>query len=148
MRKKIKNRLIAFFAENFSYKVVSLVIALILWVTILGRRDFTYTKVYELEFRVAEGYSLVARPEEVRLRVSGTRSSLRRFMEAEADPKPLMIDLSSRSAGSVEMDVPLSQIDLPNGVRIVSVRPSLIRAEIFQAPPAVTPEAPPEREIK
>ncbi|HRO67107.1 MAG TPA: hypothetical protein PL182_06050 [Pseudobdellovibrionaceae bacterium] len=133
MKKKLKSGFIGFFTENFSYKVVSLFIALILWTTILGRRDFTYTKVVDLEFKVAAGYSIVARPEEVRLRVSGTRTTLRRFMDQTAD-RPLIIDLTGRNAGSVEMDVPLSQLDLPNGLKILSVRPALIRAEIFKSP--------------
>ncbi len=113
--------------------MVSLFIALILWTTILGRRDFTYMKIIDLEFKVASGYSIVARPEEVRLRVSGTRSALKKFMETTGD-QPLIIDLSTRDSGSVEMDVPLSQLDLPAGIKVLSVRPALVRAEIFKAP--------------
>ncbi|MBX3040262.1 MAG: hypothetical protein KF789_06070 [Bdellovibrionaceae bacterium] len=139
MKKKLKGSFIGFFTENFSYKVVSLFISLILWTTILGRRDFTYTKVIDLEFNVAAGYSIVARPEEVRLRVSGTRTALKRFMEQTGD-RPMVVDLSARNVGSVEMDVPLSQLDIPTGVKILSVRPALIRAEIFKAP---EPEPPP-----
>ncbi|MBK7892579.1 MAG: hypothetical protein IPJ84_17540 [Bdellovibrionales bacterium] len=36
--------------ENGIYKIVSLVVTLILWVTILGRRDFVLTKDMDVEF--------------------------------------------------------------------------------------------------
>ncbi|MBX2986395.1 MAG: hypothetical protein KF802_00730 [Bdellovibrionaceae bacterium] len=129
-----------FFTENVSYKLVSLFIALILWTTILGRRDFIYSRTIDLDFRASPGFSVVAQPEQVRLRVSGTRSSLRRFMEATAS-QSLLIDLTSRGPSVIEMNVPLDKIDIPLGVKVLSVRPSVIRAEIVPLKPS-TPEGP------
>lgn len=137
MKRSFVSQIWGLLAENFSYKIVSLFIALILWVTILGRRDFTYVKTIDLEFKVASGYSIVAKPEEVRLRVSGTRMALKKFIEMTGDD-PLTIDLTDRRAGRVEMDVPLSQLDIPSGLRILSVRPALIRAEIFSSSSTIT----------
>lgn len=126
MRKTLRE----FFTVNLSYKFVSLFIAMILWATILGRRDFVYTKTIDLEFRASPGFSVVARPEQVRIRVSGNRAALRHFMESSADQN-LVIDLTGRPSGVVEFETPVSQIEVPLGVKILSVRPGLIRAEIL-----------------
>ena len=40
--------------ENGSYKLVALFISLILWLTILGRREFVVNKEIEVEFTVAQ----------------------------------------------------------------------------------------------
>lgn len=120
----------AFFTENFSYKVVSLFIALILWMTILGRRDFIFVKAMNIEYRAAPGFVVNSRPESVQVRVSGNRAALRRFMESNADQN-IVIDVSGRGAGVVEVETPLSQIEVPLGIKILSIRPGVIRAEIL-----------------
>jgi hypothetical protein len=40
----LKKRWTSYVTENFSYKMVALFISLILWLTILGRRDFVLSK--------------------------------------------------------------------------------------------------------
>ena len=37
-------------ADNFSYKIVALFIALILWLSILNKRDFILTKEVDIDF--------------------------------------------------------------------------------------------------
>lgn len=117
------------FTENFSYKVVALIIGLILWFTILGRRDFVYTKNIDLEFRTAPGYTVVTQSvEHLRVRVSGPRASLKKFMDASQAPIP--IDLTQKTEGITDVDIPYSKVEIPLGVKILSVRPNVIRLEI------------------
>ena len=52
-----------FLFENFSYKLVALFISLILWMTILGRRDFQVTKSIELDLMPAVGMVILAQRE-------------------------------------------------------------------------------------
>jgi hypothetical protein len=44
----------------------------------------------------------------------------------------LRVDLSDRAEGVFDVDVPVNQIDLPQGVRILSVRPNLVRVEVVK----------------
>lgn len=116
--------------ENFGDKLIALVIALMLWVTILGRRDFVYTKTLDLDLQTAAGRTIVAQTaDKIRVRVSGPRASLKKFMES-ADSQSLSIDLSGRGEGLVDIDIPHQKIEVPIGVKVLSIRPNMIRAEI------------------
>jgi YbbR domain-containing protein len=116
--------------ENLSYKVVALFIAIILWLTIMGRRDLILTKNIEVEFKTASVYRVVGQTaDQIRIRLSGPRNSLKEIMDGTRT-KPLTIDISDRGEGIFDIDIPINRIDLPPGVKILSVRPNLVRVEV------------------
>ncbi|MNK01271.1 hypothetical protein D3C87_190680 [compost metagenome] len=116
--------------ENFSYKVVALFIALILWLTILGRRDFVMSKKVDIELITAQNTHVVAQTaDSVKIKVSGPRSALKKFMESSLS-QTLTLDISQRGAGVVYVDIPMSKIEVPLGVKILGVRPNQIQAEV------------------
>lgn len=118
--------------ENFSYKVVALFISLILWLTILGRRDFVLSKNIDVELITAPGTQVVAQTtDHIKVKVSGPRSSLKKFLESSLS-QSITLDISQRGEGVVNVDIPLSKIDVPLGVRILGVRPNQIQAEVLQ----------------
>jgi YbbR domain-containing protein len=120
--------------ENLSYKIVSLFISVILWLTIMGRRDLILTKNIEIEFKTAANTRIVGQTaDQVRLRLSGPRSSLKEIMGA-VKGKPLVVDISDRGEGVFDIDVPVNRIELPQGIRILSIRPNLVRVEVVKAP--------------
>lgn len=119
-----------FFRENLSYKIIALLIALILWFTILGRRDFITHKSIEIDLISGEGRSVVSQStEQIKLKVSGPRTAVKKFTES-AMSNSITIDLSDRSEGPVEIEIPLKKLDLPLGLKIVSIRPNTIKARI------------------
>lgn len=118
--------------ENFSYKVVALFISLILWLTILGRRDFVLSKNIDIELITAPGTQVVAQTtDHIKVKVSGPRSSLKKFLESSL-AQSITLDISQRGEGVVNVDIPLSKIEVPLGVRILGVRPNQIQAEVLQ----------------
>ncbi|AHZ84428.1 CdaR family protein [Bdellovibrio bacteriovorus] len=118
--------------ENFSYKVVALFISLILWLTILGRRDFVLSKNIDIELITAPGTHVVAQTtDHIKVKVSGPRSSLKKFLESSL-AQSITLDISQRGEGVVNVDIPLSKIEVPLGVRILGVRPNQIQAEVLQ----------------
>lgn len=120
----------ALVTENLGYKAVSLLIAIVLWVTILGRRDFVYTKTLDLQLQTGPDKAIVAQTaDKVRVRVSGPRASLKKFME-NTNAQTVTIDLSDREEGFQDIDIPVQKIEVPIGVKILSVRPNMIRAEV------------------
>ena len=127
-----QHRLRQLFTENISYKMVSLFIALILWLTILGRRDFTVTKNFEIEVQVAQNLVLQEQnTEHIKVKVTGPRTALKKFIESGVS-QLITLDLSSKNPGMYEVEVPMQKIDLPFGVKIVSVKPSKIKVQIGQ----------------
>lgn len=125
---KVKN----IFTDNLSYKMVSLFIALILWFTILGRRDFTLSKTMEVE-AVATSGLLVDRQsvDTIKVKVSGPRTALKKFLESGLTPL-VTVDVTKRGAGDHLIEIPESRIDVPFGVKIVSVSPNKFRVRVVK----------------
>jgi len=114
--------------DNWGYKLVALLITLILWLTVLSRRDFVLNKDIELEVKLGTGYSLVAQSaDRISLRVSGNRQLLKRVKE---DTQVLILNLQELDEGVHDIDIPVQKIDLPQGLKLLSVKPNRIRVEI------------------
>ena len=119
--------------ENFSYKVVALFISLILWLTILGRRDFVLSKNVDIELITAPGSQIVAQTtDHIKVKVSGPRSALKKFMESTLS-QSISLDISQRGEGVVYVDIPLNKIEVPLGVKILGIRPNQIQVEVVRA---------------
>ncbi len=116
------------FFDNLSYKIVSLFVALILWISILGRRDFVTTKEMEINLIVSADMTIVSQShDKVRVKLSGSQPVLKKYKDSL---KSIVFDLSDREDGIVDIDIPASRIDVPAGVRVLSVKPNLVRVEI------------------
>lgn len=116
------------FFENGSYKLVALFISLILWLTILGRRDFVVNKDIEVDFIAAENYMVSGQSsDKVRIKLSGPQPLLKKFKEVN---QAIQVSLADKEAGLFEIDMTPSKIEVPQGLKILSVKPSQIRVEI------------------
>lgn len=126
----MKRRWSNMFTENLSYKVVALFISLILWLTILGRRDFILSKEVDVDFITAAGNQIVAQStDHVKVKVSGPRSALKKFLDSSAS-QSITLDISKKGEGALYVDIPLNKIETPMGVRILGIRPSQIQVEV------------------
>ncbi|WP_415061487.1 hypothetical protein [Bdellovibrio sp.] len=129
----MKRRWSGIVTENFSYKVVALFISLILWLTILGRRDFVLSKNIDIDLVTAPGTQIVAQTtDHIKVKVSGPRSSLKKFLESSLS-QSITLDISQKGEGVVYVDIPLNKIEVPIGVRILGVRPNQIQVEVVKA---------------
>ena len=128
----MKNRWKSAFTENLSYKIVSLFIALILWLTILGRRDFSLTKNVDIELIPgAQQVVTMQSADVVKVKVSGPRAALKKFMESGMT-QLVSLDVSKKGEGDIDVQVPLKAIDVPFGVKVISIKPSVIRAQVIR----------------
>lgn len=126
----MKKQWTSYITENFSYKMVALFISLILWLTILGRRDFVLSKKIDIELQTSPQQVVVAQTaDNIRVKVSGPRAALKKFMD-NPQTQSILIDISERGEGVLDIDVPLGKIEVPMGVRVLGVRPNVIRAEV------------------
>ena len=119
--------------ENFSYKVVALFISLILWLTILGRRDFVLSRNIDVDLILAPGTQVVAQTtDHIKVKVSGPRAALKKFMESTLS-QSITLDISQRGEGVVYVDIPLNKIEVPLGVKILGIRPNQIQVDELYA---------------
>ena len=113
--------------DNLPYKIVSLFIAIILWITILGRRDFVHTQLVEVDFLTPPNLVVSGRTDsKIEVRLNGSRSAIKRLAE-KLDH--IVVDLGDRKPGSHEVSINPWNFELPQGVRIMSIRPPVIRLE-------------------
>jgi YbbR domain-containing protein len=116
------------FSENFSYKIVALLITLILWVIILGSKDAIVTKKVAIEFLLPKNMIIVnSVPHELSFKVSGPRIALKKFSEQK---EPLTIDLTSGLPGLTTIKVHPDSINVPLGIRVLALAPSTITPKL------------------
>ena len=116
--------------ENAAYKLVAIFISLILWLSILGRRDFVVTKDVEVDFNVAAGYSLAGQStDKIRIKVSGPQPMLKKFKDSN---QVLSFDLADKPGGMFEVEMTPSKIEVPKGIKILGIRPNTVRVEIVE----------------
>lgn len=120
----------ALFIENWSYKMVALFIAIILWLTILGRRDFVLSKNVDIEVVAGSGRAVVSQSvDRVKVKVSGPRTALKKFMDSGLS-QMVTLDASQKGEGDFEIEIPTSKMDVPFGVRVLQIKPNSVRVQI------------------
>lgn len=116
--------------DNFSYKIVALFIALILWLSILNRRDFIVTKNIEVDFVTAENMIVAGQSSgQLKVKVSGAQPLLKKYRESS---QLLALDMSDKGVGFHDVDIGASKLDVPAGIKVIGIRPNTIRVEIIE----------------
>ncbi len=132
------NPLMSLFSGNTGAKVVSVIVAVVLWVVVLGSRAVEVTK--EIPITITTPNDLVVSndvPEKVIFRLSGPKAFLRAILDRPEDP--IRVNLSGAKAGLVTYRFFADNIRLPIGVRVLQVNPSSM---IVKLEPQKTKEVP------
>ena len=117
-------------SDNFSYKLVALIISLILWLSLLNKRDFITTKEYDVDIMTAENLVVLGQTsDKLKVKVSGPQPLLKKFIES---PQIIAFDLSDKPIGFYDLDISTSKIDVPKGLKVVGVKPNTIHVEIIE----------------
>jgi hypothetical protein len=116
------------FLENTSYKFVALGVALVLWFSLLGRRDSTLMKDYQLEVLLAPEMELsIPAPDFIRVEVMGPRVALKKLGQL---PGLYTVDLTSATPGRKKVRLSPEGVSLPLGARVLSIEPKEFVTEI------------------
>jgi hypothetical protein len=118
--------------ENGSYKLVAVFVTLILWVTILGRRDFVLSKEMDVEFLLPRS-AAIAEPvadRRVTVKVSGPRVALKKFAQ---NPGTITIDLGRSQLGGVRAFITPRNVEVPFGVKVIAVSPDIVNVTLVKA---------------
>ncbi len=116
--------------ENGSYKLVALFVTLILWVTILGRRDFILSKDVDVEFLLPKNMVIAENIDRrVIVKVSGPRIAIKRFSQ---NPGTITLDLARAHIGNNRVVITAKNVEVPFGVKVISVTPDLISVALMK----------------
>lgn len=108
-------------SDNLSYKFVALGVAVILWMSMLGRRDSTLVKDFELQVRLSSSMELGSPvPEIVKVEISGPRVALKKINQI--DPV-YTLDLTTARPGRQIVPLRREGLSLPIGARVLTIEP-------------------------
>jgi YbbR domain-containing protein len=111
----------SFFTENFSYKLIAFVVALVLWLSMIGSKDSVLAKDYQLQVLLPPNAELAHPvPNYVRVEVVGPRVALKKLGQMSS---MYTVDLSGASMGQMTVRLTPEGVNLPLGTRVVSVEP-------------------------
>ena len=118
--------------DNFSYKIVALVISLILWLSLLNRRDFIATKELDVDIVTAENMVIMGQTsDKLKVKISGPQPLLKKYKETS---QVIAFDMSDKNVGFYDIDVSGAKIDVPTGIKILGIKPNTIHVEIVEKP--------------
>ena len=118
------------FTESLALKVVSLLLALILWITILGFKREEMKKSVKFELLLPPGKVLVKRvPTEITFTIVGPRVLLK---DVERRLQPIRSDLRGSRENTKILTITEDQLldKLPSGVKVPVIQPTHIAIEL------------------
>jgi YbbR domain-containing protein len=113
------------FRNNFGTKLISLLVAFILWIVVLGSHGVEVTKEIALEVVTPEELVPAGElPEKIAFRLSGPKAFLRAILDRREDP--IRVNLKGAKAGAITYRFFSDNIRLPIGVKVLSITPPSI----------------------
>ncbi|MFH1017832.1 MAG: CdaR family protein [Pseudomonadota bacterium] len=129
----MKDLLIAFFTRNPLLKVLSLILAALVWWLVHGEQYTEMAASVKLNLKNIPQNMVVAGDfdQEIRLRISGSRGILKRVDERFS--KPFTIDLADARQGVNAFTLYAEDFSIPRGTRVTRIVPQVIRITLDQA---------------
>lgn len=118
-------RPLSLFTDNLGTKFISILVAVVLWVVVLGSRTVEVTKEVPIEI-VTNDDVMVSNelPDRVAFRISGPKAFIRTILDRR-DP-PIRINLQGAKPGSVTYRLFQDSLRVPIGVKVLSVTPNAL----------------------
>lgn len=108
-------------ADNLSYKFVALGVAFILWLSMLGRKDSTLTREFELQVMLGTGIEMETQiPQLVRVEFAGPRVALKKINNMNP---VYTVDLTGARPGRQVVQLNPDGLSLPIGARVLTIEP-------------------------
>jgi YbbR domain-containing protein len=106
--------------DNLSYKFVALGVAIILWMSMMGRKE-TLVRDFELQVLVGAGLEMETSPPQlVKVEVTGPRVALKKLNQMSS---LFTVDLTAAHAGRQVVTLSREGLNLPIGARVLSIEP-------------------------
>ncbi|NJL25364.1 MAG: hypothetical protein HC902_09415 [Calothrix sp. SM1_5_4] len=107
--------------DNLSYKFVALGVAVILWLSMLGRKDTSLTKDFELQLLLSPSVEMVSPvPQIVRVEIVGPRVALKKVNQMNP---VFTVDLTGARPGRQVVQLNREGLNLPIGAKVLNIEP-------------------------
>ncbi|MCM0606091.1 MAG: hypothetical protein KA715_08375 [Xanthomonadaceae bacterium] len=131
-------RPLSIFTDNAGTKLVSILIAVILWIVVLGSRTVEVTKEVPIEIVTNEDVMVSNElPDRVAFRISGPKAFIRTILDRR-DP-PIRINLQGAKPGAVTYRLFSDSLRVPIGVKVLSVNPNALVVNLEQMKSKILP---------
>lgn len=121
----MQDRFWSFVTTNLGTKIISIIIAGVLWVVVLGSRNVEVTKEIPLEvITPADIVPANEIPEKIAFRLAGPKAFLRAILDRREDP--IRVNLAGAKPGLVTYRFFSDNIRVPIGVKVLSINPTAI----------------------
>jgi YbbR domain-containing protein len=127
--------------DNWSLKLLALLAAAVLWLSVTGQENFEMSMRIPLELRGIPENSMVSNevPTDIDLRLFGHQ---RRIRQALSRHLIKTLDLSSLSEGEHSFILRPEDFNLPDGVEVLRVSPSTVQVNLVRTSTARVPVRP------
>ena len=116
--------------SNLSYKLVSLLVALSIWVSFAGKGRQILVMSVPVSYSLGDSFTFrKPPPESVQLKLSGPKISLNRVRRSN---EALLFSLEKASVGENEISISKEDFSLPPGVKLIEVSPDKLYLEIIK----------------
>jgi YbbR domain-containing protein len=125
MLEQIFSYIWGFFTQNLGTKLISVGVAIVLWIVVLGSRNVEVTK--EIPLEVITPADIVPSneiPDRIAFRLSGPKAFLRAILDRRE--VPIRVNLAGAKPGLVTYRFFSDNIRVPIGVKVLSVNPTAI----------------------
>lgn len=119
--------------EHLGYRIIALLIAMILWVTVVSQRVMVIKQIVSAQFVVPPEYKIDGMSRmNIEVKIEGPRPILKKFLD-KYWPTTLVIPIRNPNVGPVAVEIPLSYFQLPPEVKVISINPREVVLQITRA---------------
>jgi len=125
---KIRNGFQSAMIKNWDIRLIAAFIALVLWLLVLASKAIEATKEVPVIYKTSKDLVVGPHsPEKVLFRLSGARAFLRSVLER---PDTISVNLESEKRGSALVRFFSDSIEVPLGVKVIDVNPSIANIRV------------------
>lgn len=120
--------------EHLGFKILALIIALILWITVISQKEMSIDQKISIQFLVPPQYMIEGQNQtEVQVRIEGPRPILKRFID-KYWPTTLIIPIREPRVGPNSIEIPVSYLQLPSEIKVLSIVPREVVLQVIKTP--------------
>lgn len=116
--------------DNIGYKILATLMSLILWISVMIRRDFMVTRSLNLELIVPNQYQLLEQSAyEVQIKLEGPRNLLYQYLKNK-NAATLFYNLEDAHDGTNNVVIMVEKLNIPQGIKLLSLTPNHLRVDL------------------
>ena len=127
--RSIQNHIIGALTSNLGTKLISVAIAVVLWMIVLGSRNVEATKEVPLEIITpADVIPSNEIPDRISFRLSGPKAFLRTVLDRKEEP--IRVNLTGAKPGLITYRFFSDNIRVPIGIKVLSINPTAVLVKL------------------